>query len=259
MSRWIGWLAVWVVMTPVAAWAGDEPYQLLQQGSFHGDEIAALGKDIRVLALHLGEQRATLEQETVDVVIERDEIVDGKDEQTGKRVERKKGDLNREPEVMIQSLVKEAAELKSGEVPQAKKSLECLKRFHEEKGKLTTDSAGQLVIEKIDMAPYNALPCMLQLGDKTYSLRLDNPKLTDDAYPAYVVDVEVTLGDTKQQLEGVADIIFAGDIDRDGKLDLLVDRIDHYNIWVHKVLLLSGQATSGNLMRRVASLMGVGC
>ena len=247
-------LTGWLVTIPAVGLAEDEPLHLLQNGSFHGDEITPLGEDIPVIALHQQNDRATLEKEAVSITIERDEVMDLPDQKTGKAVKRVRGDLNREPLVMIH-----ASALKTGEVPQATQSLDCLNQFHQEKGNLPSDLDWSQIPQHIDMAPYNTRPCALKLGDAHYQLRLESSKLTDGAYPAYVVDVVVTQNGVSQTFEGVSDILFAGDLDRDGKLDLLVDRIDHYNVWVHKVLFLSSYAKSGELMRRVGSLLGVGC
>ena len=51
---------------------------------------------------------------------------------------------------------------------------------------------------------------------------------------------------------------FAGDLDGDGKLDLLIDTTHHYNL-SEPTLLLSSQAKDGELVHNVASFRTTGC
>lgn len=63
----------------------------------------------------------------------------------------------------------------------------------------------------------------------------------------------VMLGD-----DATPHVIFAGDLDRDGKLDLLFDTSDHYNL-SRPVLFLSGAAEGDELLHAVAEHSAVGC
>jgi len=51
---------------------------------------------------------------------------------------------------------------------------------------------------------------------------------------------------------------WAGDVDRDGQLDLLIDMTDHYNVSA-PTLFLSSQAKDGELVGAAAVLRSVGC
>jgi hypothetical protein len=53
-------------------------------------------------------------------------------------------------------------------------------------------------------------------------------------------------------------LLFAGDLDRDGHLDLILDATDHYNVG-RPTLYLSSPARDGELVRRVAVNESVGC
>lgn len=53
-------------------------------------------------------------------------------------------------------------------------------------------------------------------------------------------------------------LLHAGDFDRDGRLDLILDATDHYNVSEPR-LFLSSQARAGELLRAVASHRSVGC
>lgn len=58
--------------------------------------------------------------------------------------------------------------------------------------------------------------------------------------------------------EATPHLIFAGDLDRDGRLDLIFDTTDHYNV-SRPTLFLSGAAGEGELVRVVAEYHSVGC
>ncbi len=53
-------------------------------------------------------------------------------------------------------------------------------------------------------------------------------------------------------------LLFAGDLDHDGKLDLLFDTTSHYNV-SRPTLFLSSQAKPGELLHQVAQYESVGC
>ena len=53
-------------------------------------------------------------------------------------------------------------------------------------------------------------------------------------------------------------LLFAGDLDRDGRADVLVDLTDHYNV-SRPTLFLSSQALPGALVGQVAQYQSVGC
>ena len=53
-------------------------------------------------------------------------------------------------------------------------------------------------------------------------------------------------------------IIFSGDIDGDGLLDLVIDLSNHYNV-SNPALFLSKPATSDNAVKLVGQHLRVGC
>jgi hypothetical protein len=58
--------------------------------------------------------------------------------------------------------------------------------------------------------------------------------------------------------ESMPILLWAGDLDGDGKLDLLIDMTDHYNVR-QPTLFLSSRAKPGQLLEKVASYRKVGC
>ncbi len=69
----------------------------------------------------------------------------------------------------------------------------------------------------------------------------------------HLADGPMLLGD-----EASPHLLFAGDLDRDGRLDLIFDTTDHYNV-SQPTLFLSGAAGEGELVRAVAEYHAVGC
>ncbi len=73
-------------------------------------------------------------------------------------------------------------------------------------------------------------------------------------------------GQQKQELFALPDggndpyitVLWIGDLDGDGKPDLIIDMSDHYNV-SRKVLLLSSQAKKGDLVGSAAVLQTEGC
>lgn len=53
-------------------------------------------------------------------------------------------------------------------------------------------------------------------------------------------------------------LLWAGDLDGDGKLDLFLDLTNHYNV-SHKRLFLSSKAEKGKLIKEIANFRNVGC
>jgi hypothetical protein len=114
----------------------------------------------------------------------------------------------------------------------------------------------------------------LTLGDKAYRLATRCEAAVPEG--GFMCDIALIEGErsqtlvrmTAQQMQGrpglmLGDdasphLIFAGDLDRDGKLDLVFDTTDHYNL-SRPVLFLSGAAEGDELLHAVAEHSAVGC
>lgn len=114
----------------------------------------------------------------------------------------------------------------------------------------------------------------LRLGDRDYTLatRCTPAALIADGYRCAV---ELAQGDRRQTLvtmagtreqdghillgdEASPGLLFAGDLDGDGALDLIYDVTDHYNVTA-PTLFLSGAAAEGELVHAVAAQRTTGC
>lgn len=114
----------------------------------------------------------------------------------------------------------------------------------------------------------------LRLGDRDYTLAT---RCTPAAAIAdgYRCAIELAQGDRRQTLvtmagmreqdghiligdEASPGLLFAGDLDGDGALDLIYDVTDHYNVTA-PTLFLSGAAGEGELVHAVAAQRTTGC
>ena len=97
------------------------------------------------------------------------------------------------------------------------------------------DSQAQLVCRVVLDAPGRSQVLWATTG--YFEPNATRPSLGDDASP---------------------NLLFAGDLDRDGKLDLIFDTTDHYNVQ-RPTLFLSTQAAQGELLGIAAEFRSVGC
>lgn len=209
----------------------ESSIQIMQTGFYHGDEIAsAFGVNHAWLALEVGSQRANLRRISPKINQVLDAIVDfdsPKSAFTGKEVT-----LSKEGAIL---LIKSAI-FKPGTIRMAS---------------VIRDQAF-----KFNGARYTLLH---QCSDQT-----DANQLTD---------CEVTLSNGKQsqwlastkEARGVADsesavtvkVIWAGDLDRDGKVDLILSK--NFENGESKQLLLSSKAKQKEFVKLVAEVTRTGC
>lgn len=105
---------------------------------------------------------------------------------------------------------------------------------------------------------------ILTLNGVRYSLTLNNP--IGGEYPGKGSTLTLAANGKEQVLRFLPDgcnecywtLIWAGDLDADGKLDLLMDLTNHYNR-EDRVLFLSGEAGAGKLVKFFGNFWSVGC
>lgn len=213
-------------------------HALQPPGTFHqGEAVARHGE--RWLALRVQADDARLETTRLRVKTVFDELLDAEGQATGSEVGSDKSDV-------VTYL--RGTGLHAGPVVQAR----------------IEDTAGDSGLVAQAMT----------LGDKAY--RLATRCKTAVAEGGFMCGIALIEGErsqilvrmTAQQMEGTTGLmlgddasphlIFAGDLDRDGKLDLIFDTTDHYNV-SRPVLFLSGAAEGDELLHAVAEYSAVGC
>jgi hypothetical protein len=211
---------------------------LLETGSFHGEEVSALTGE-KWLGLYISDNHSILLNSRLRVETVHDDIGDSPEEKTGKEVS---------VELPLQPifLVRRATMLREGPVNTV---------FAEKPDYEKT-------LEKVS-------PLSLKLAQTSYALKVvgadDGAQCSEHAFPKGA-QLVLASGDSTQVLYSLEDcgnepywyLLWAGDLDSDGKLDLYVRVSYHYNVAQRK-LFLSSQAAEGQLVKEVAEFVTSGC
>lgn len=226
------------MLSLLLAFALPGAHALQPPGTFHqGEAVARHGE--RWLALRVQADDARLDTTRLRVKTVFDELLDAEGQATGSEVGSDKADV---------LTYLRGTGLQAGPVARAR----------------IEDTAGDsgLVAQT------------LTLGDKAYRLATRCEAVVPEG--GFMCEVALIEGEriqalvrmTAQQMEGrpglmlgddaTPHLIFAGDLDRDGKLDLIFDTTDHYNL-SRPVLFLSGAAEGDELLHAVAEHNAVGC
>jgi len=236
---------------------GAVPEQkLLMIGQFHGDEVHAGsgGSWLGLFPMSNGEFELRKTRIKVDTVY--DPIVD--DRKDNKNHKRKTGKAVSVPQGDPLLLVRDLLELKTGRVPTAFPNRSAVK--HRQASEYSAGrplKCGQTIM----------LKCKGRAAQLVVSGQV--VKATEEG-SQYVHGLKVTLksegrsqilygsDDYDLSLDDGPKLIWAGDLDGDGKIDLLVDTTNHYNV-ADPTLFLSSLARHGKLVKRVAEFRHVGC
>lgn len=199
--------------------------ELLTPGVFHGNEIGAESGEVRWIVVRAGNQ-FVLKQKKVLIVSEFDPILDAEARKpTETRVSAAKGEAV--------FMLKEVDGLREGVV-------ETLPFRH-------PSGDGNLYVS-------SEQPLQLQLANgKKYEIRLPN-----EGTLAVVSGERAREFVSLSQSPSVACLIWAGDLDRDGKLDMVLSLGPDINVELIALFLSSG-ATPGLLLSEVAVLSTTGC
>jgi hypothetical protein len=232
LERWIAVLLGLLFFLPFVAKADD----LLFTDSYHGDEVRFTSGE-KFLALVCNGDDCVLQPVKIEVKTVFDDIADAEGEETGKRVSA----YGVEDVYLIRG-----------------------KNLHPGAVTAATPSASELLpIGKRQV---------IRLGSKEYTLQYRCGSKPDEHR---MVDCSLVLGDgnttqvlvtfpavdeggrlTSMDVEQY--VAFAGDLDHDGRLDLIANVSAHWNEW-HPALFLSSSATEGELVAKAAEFSSVGC
>ena len=208
--------------------------QLLQVGAFHGDEVSAESGEVW-LGLYSTPDGYALILSRITVETVYDPFVDNAGEKTGKVVSVEgqtrplfliKG-LNTPKRKFIRALSAEGAILSPG------KYLD-LRLDGKNESYLTVYGEGE-----IGPNGFTSL--------ENYSLELSKGHLSQE-----LVAYSSTYG-------AIPTLLWAGDLDGDGQLDLVINTTPHYTVYSAPMLFLSSMAKDGNLVQRVALFVATGC
>lgn len=213
---------------------------IIVPGSFHGDEVPAdtTGRWFAVVPEPDG--RATLRSVDVAVVAEHDVIVDNEGEVTGKRVETS-------PRVEAIVLVRGLPRLRDRPLPTAL----IQQAVEPNRGVVLRFGQGSYDLS-VRCEDASAVDGQQQQKCELI-LEADSVKQSLFSYSAYLAG-----NDRYWASEVPPTVVWAGDLDADGRLDLLLNTSDHYNVSELR-LYLSSMAKAGELASEVASFRSVGC
>ena len=206
--------------------------QLIETGEFHGDEVDAKTGE-RWLGLFRAANGFALLPATISVEAVVDPVVDGDKttKKSGKKVTVQRG-------ANPIFLLKGAAMLRPGSVATIS---------HERK------SLG------------NGTTINLELNRNRYQLKVISQDPEPKDYLLQNTKLVLRMGGMSQTLISLTEhddagwfLLWAGDLDRDGRLDLYLDLSNHYNV-SRRELLLSSQARKGQLVKGLVRFVTVGC
>lgn len=233
LERWIAFVLFLLFFLPFVANADE----ILYTDLFHGDEVTAKSGE-PFLALVCSATGCVLQPVKISVTQEFDPVVDADHEQTGKRVSAAGVD---EHVYLLKSkrlhpgLVKTATPAATDLLPVSKPQ------------PITLGATKSLLHYRCGSAPdpEGFVDCALVLEANGITQVLATFPALDSGGKVNSLDIEQY-------------VMFAGDLDHDGKLDLLANVSGHWNEW-HPALFLSSAAKEGELVGRVAELVATGC
>jgi hypothetical protein len=220
------------------ALAGEPPLRLHPIGDLHGDETEARDGQ-QWLALLIGPAGARLQRTQVRVEAVEDALLDAPGELTGRRVTAPTTDG--EPLLLLAG-----GGLREGPVVSAMHAAVVDLRREPVRIELPGQPAAELAL-LCDPTGTPTPGCALWLEQDGQRQQLAHYDALPDS------DGLLHAGD-----DAPLDLQFAGDLDGDGRLDLIFDTSEHYNV-LQPTLFLSGAAGAGELLRAVARHRRTGC
>ena len=233
LGGWICW-AMFGCNNQSEALPVESEIQLLQVGAFHGDEVSAESGEIW-FGLYSTPDGYRLIPSRITVETVYDPLVDNAEEKTGKVVSVERG---ARPLFLMRGL----------DVPNRKS----IKTLSDEQTILSPGKSLDLKLE--DKHGYH----LTAYGEG--SIGLDGFTSLEN------YNLELSKGPVSQELlaydstnGAIPSLLWAGDLDADGRLDLLINATPHYAIYSAPMLFLSSMAKDGNLVQKVALFVATGC
>lgn len=212
------------------------PQLMLVGETFHGDEVPGRNGETW-LALVVDGGKATLQSTTLKIEAVNDPIGDGPDDRTGRSVAA--------PGIEPRVLLRDIASLRAGDVAVAIADVQPMSAATPLP---ITFGGTTLNLEVRCSGTGDALACSVVLGDGA----TEQEQVLFETGAARGESGAIEWGDA------IPSVLFAGDLDRDGRVDLLIDTTDHYNL-SRPTLFLSGAAKQGQHVAKVAQQSITGC
>ncbi len=208
--------------------------QLLQVGAFHGDEVSAESGETW-LGLYSTSDGYTLIPSRITVETVYDPLVDSEGERTGKVVSVEE---RARPLFLIKGL--DAPKRESIKTLSAEQTVLSPGKFLD-LGMNSKNGYHLSAYGEGDIGPSGFISL------KNYSIELSNGQVSQE-----LLAYDSTNG-------AVPSLLWAGDLDGDGQLDLLIDATPHYTVYSAPMLFLSSMAKDGNLVQQVALFVAISC
>lgn len=241
LIRYVCFLAM-AAAAPITS--AEDTVQILRAGLWHGDEVTVdSGPDW--WGIFPEGDGFTLQQAPVTITLEHDGVVDEEGQATGKRV---KVPQEAEPVLLVHGI----AGLKEGRLAPL---------YHQPHDSYLFPSETLWLLIK-DGEQKSALS-LAALGSTEENGITPEPFVSNYALKVYSGSHPVTASQVLYTAERVYEearptVVWAGDIDRDGIVDVLLNTTNHYNV-THLVLYLSSAAKKGELVGKVAEWNTSGC
>lgn len=233
LERWIAVILFLLFFLPFVANADE----VLFTDLFHGDEVRAKSGEPFLALVCDDKDRCVLQPVKIDVTTEFDPVVDAEGERTGKRVSAHGIDV---------AYLLRSSRLTPGPVTNARPSYADLLPISKPQP-ITLGTTKHVLQYRCGSAPdpegFVDCALVLESGGVTQVLA---------SFPAFDDGGGINTLDAEQY------VVFAGDLDHDGKLDLLANISGHFNEW-HAALYLSSAAKDSELVALVAEMVATGC
>ena len=208
--------------------------QLLQVGAFHSDEVSAESGEVW-MGLYPTSDGYTLIPSKITVETVYDPLVDRDGEQTGKMVSVEE---RTPPLFLVKGLNAPKPEL------------------------IRTLSAGQTIL-----SPGKSLDLQLDAKSESHLTAYGKGYIGPNGFTSLEnYSIELSQGQFSQELlaysstnGAIPTLVWAGDLDGDNQLDLVVNATPHYTVYAAPMLFLSSVAKEDNLVQQVALFIATGC